>query len=556
MSELDRLRKGGHHKIATQIKFCNPEQLNVLKNIIEFPNSTIDQLSRFIMISKSKQTEKEKISNALSYQRMVIDDLIGKTIKKKKTRLRFAGDQFDLLYLRYHLISNGIKNFFVGNPFEQDINIHGKLSEQLVEGIEHYSNYTQFDNSYSDNNLRTNSKGIKITFGGKFKPKPTKKPGEWSTIMTFSPDESSKNFHLGIENSKRFRVNCNFIPKQGYVTQFIFENNDDLQQFEKNFKSLKPKLEFLGFEFIERDEIQFTLDGIKFANQKKFQEALACYNKAIDLNRNYELVWANKGHTLFQMNKFDEAYSCYKEWCNIRPKLPNAWEGLGKCCIHKSNFAEAFEYLDKASKFGPEFWSVWDNRGRALYNLKRYDEAINSFSKAIDLKKDDYDAYVLRGTCLAMIKKEKEAIRDFDYVLASNPNNYDALYNKAVAQFQQDHHKDALMTFEKIGKKINDNVIAMHVISLVLDKLDKLDEAVDYCNKIIEKNPEFVTAWFNRSCFKVKLGQIEEGLKDLQKAVDIDKKTVIDMIKDEKDFDSVRNDKRFKDILAENSHKD
>ncbi len=549
MHELDRLRKGGHHKIATQIKFCNPEQLDVLKNIIEFPNSTIDQLSRFILLSKLKKHDVNSIGKELSYQRSIINDLIDKTIKDEKGNLKFAGDQFDLLYLRYHLISNGIKKFLIGNPAEHDLNIHNKLTEQLVDDIEHYSNYTQFDEPYSDS-LNTNSQGTKITFGGRFKPKPTAKKGEWSTIMTFSPDESSKKFHLGTENSKRFRVHCNFIPQKGFVTQYIFENNDDLNKFENNFQSLKSKLEFLGFEFILRDEIQLTLDGINFFKQKKYQDAFDCYNNAIKLNKKYELVWANKGHALFSMEKYDDAFYCYKEWCNLRPKLAGAWECMGKCCFHKSNFEEAFEYLDKASQFGPECWSVWDNRGRTLLNLQRFEDAINSFSKAIELKNDDYDAYLFRGICLTQVKREDEALKDFDTVLSSNPNHYVAMYNKAVALFQQKRNKESLTIFEKLGEKINNDILALNMLSLIHDSLDKLDNAINYCNKIIEKDPNFMTAWYNRSCFKVKLGQIEDGLKDLKKAFELDKKTVLDLLKEEKDFDSIRNDKRFQDLVS------
>lgn len=550
INELDRLREGGHHKIANQIKLCDQTQLNILKNIIEFPNATLDQLSRFMVLSDLRSTEIKSMGEKLSSNRFMIDSLINSVIKEEEKKLSFAGDQFDQLYLRYHLASNGIKNLMIGNPFESDLNIQNRLTEQLVGGIENYTHYTAFDESYSDPSIKSNTKSSKITFGVKFKSKPSVKPGEWSTVMTFSPEESSKKFHLGTKNSKRFRVCCNFIEKKGFVTQFIFDNNDDLQKFEQNFEQLKSKLEFLGFEFILQDEIQITLDGITLAKNKEFEKAILRFDEAIKLNPKYEVVWANKANALFLMKKYDESFECYKEWSNLRPKLAVAWEGLGKCCILKGNFDEALDYFEKASQFGPEIWSVWDNKGRALYYQKKFGDAIRSFTKSIELKNDNYDALKFRGICFAQTKQKQKAIEDFDKILSNNPNDSDALYNKASALFELEKNKDALTTLEKLGQKINDDILAMNMLSVILDKLNKLDDAIDYCSKIIEKEPQFMTAWYNRSCFNVKLGQIDNGLQDLEKAFQLDQKTVIDLLKTEKDFDSIQNDERFQKLLS------
>jgi len=50
----------------------------------------------------------------------------------------------------------------------------------------------------------------------------------------------------------------------------------------------------------------------------------------------------------------------------------------------------------------------------------------------------------------------------------------------------------------------------------------------------------------------VRLGQIDAGLKDLSKAFELDKLTVIDLLKTEKDFISIQNDERFQKLLSLN----
>jgi len=551
INELDRLREGGHHNIANQIKRCDQTQLNILTSILEFPNTTLDQLSRFMVLSNLKSTEIKSMGEELSSNRFMIDNLINFVIKEEEKKLSFAGDQFDTLYLRYHLLSRGIKQLMIGSPLEPDLNIHNKLSEVLLKEIPSYRSYAAFDESFSNSVNQRGIKGQKFTFGGRFQSKPGSKPGEYSTLFTFSPSESQKDFHLGAPNSMRFRVNCNFI-QTGFVTQFLFDNESDLKKTQEKLQELRPKLELLGFEIILKDEIQITLDGVNSTKKKNYQEAIKYYDEAIKLNPKYELVWANKGHTLFSMKNYKDALPCYQKWIELRPKLPMALESIGKCYIHLSRYDKAFECLDKAANLGPESWSVWDNRGRALYNLKRFEEAVSSFNKAIELKNDDYDAYLFRGNCLAQIGKEKDAIGDFDKVLSQQPNHFDAIYNKAAALFVLKNNEQALNTIEKLGKKINDDILSMQMASLILDRLNKLDEAIDYCNKIIEKDPKLTTGWYNRSCFRVKLGQVDEGIQDLKKAFELDKKTVLDYLKTEKDFDSIKNDRRFQELVSEN----
>ncbi len=549
MNELERLREGGHHNIANYIKRCNPDQIKILKGIMEFPNVTLNQLLKFILLEEIDSIEIKEISNKKSFYKFAIEDLLNTIIIEDNKKLRFAGDQFDVLYLKYHLLSNGIKNFIFGNQNDPDINLQSKLNEVLLKGISNYRNNSRFDKTFQDP-IHKGVTSNKRTFGVKFEGKPNAKPGEWTTIFSFNPQESDKQFYLGVPNSFRFRVNCNFL-ETGFVDQILFDNEKDLETTKNKLNNLKTKLEILGIEIILVDEIQLTLDGNKLVNAGKYQQALELFDKAITINHNYDLAWANKGTAFFLMKDYGKAFDSFKEWSEIRSGIPGPWESLGKCCIHLKRFDEALEYLNKASKVGPELWSVWDNKGRALLNLKKYDEAIKSFERALELKTDDYDALFLKGMCFAYLGKDNEVIQILEEFLNHIPNNLDAIHNKAFAHLRLDENEQALQTMERIGQKIYDSIYLMETQSLILDKLGKIDEAIDYCNKIIEKEPSFTTAWYNRSCFKVKLGNIESGIEDLKKAIELDKDAVMKFIKTEHDFDKIRDDPRFKDIIAE-----
>ena len=92
-------------------------------------------------MSELKTIEIKSLSATLSDYRMIIDDLVGKILEKKDNKLKFVGDQFDTLYLKYHLFSSGVKNFVPGSPNDLDLNIQNKLAEILTEDILSYRRF-------------------------------------------------------------------------------------------------------------------------------------------------------------------------------------------------------------------------------------------------------------------------------------------------------------------------------------------------------------------------------------------------------------------------------
>ena len=80
-------------------------------------------------------------------------------------------------------------------------------------------------------------------------------------------------------------------------------------------------------------------------------------------------------------------------------------------------------------------------------------------------------------------------------------------------------------------------------------RLNRLDEAIQCSDKAIELDPSYANAWYNRSCYMVKKGEINEALKNLEEAIRLDK-TYMESAKTDKDFDSIRNDERFKKLIG------
>lgn len=121
--------------------------------------------------------------------------------------------------------------------------------------------------------------------------------------------------------------------------------------------------------------------------------------------------------------------------------------------------------------------------------------------------------------------------------------------NKGIAVREKGDYNSALEIFKKALSLNPDNADVLIELGLAYDLVGLTGEAIQTCDRILELNPENSVAYYNRACFKCKIGNIEEALSDLEKSIGFD--TVFkNMAKTERDFEKIRGDQRFKDLTA------
>ena len=120
--------------------------------------------------------------------------------------------------------------------------------------------------------------------------------------------------------------------------------------------ALKALYELLGsFEINPKDPFAWLSKGNVLDKLEKYQEAIECYDKALEIVHNTDErwwgLWYNKGHSLKKLGENQKAIDCF----------------------------------DKALEINPRNTDTWYNKGIALNNLGKKQEAIICFQKFIDL---------------------------------------------------------------------------------------------------------------------------------------------------------------------------
>jgi tetratricopeptide (TPR) repeat protein len=172
------------------------------------------------------------------------------------------------------------------------------------------------------------------------------------------------------------------------------------------------------------------------ARQRRFDEALASYNRALAVQRNHAGVLCNRGATLHELRRFDEALASYDQALALKPDYFDAVFNRGITLQELNRFEEALASYDRALALQPDQADAFNNRGNALRQLKRFEEALASYDRALALKPDYFDALNNRGVTLHELKRFPEALASYDRALALRPDHFPALTNRGFTLYQ------------------------------------------------------------------------------------------------------------------------
>ncbi|MBE9099313.1 tetratricopeptide repeat protein [filamentous cyanobacterium LEGE 07170] len=266
-------------------------------------------------------------------------------------------------------------------------------------------------------------------------------------------------------------------------------------------------LEFSSGLFLWRIGTTFSALGCK-------EEAIANYDKAIEINPNDHLAWTARGIALSALGRKEEAIANY----------------------------------DKAIEIDPDFHYAWNNRGITLADLGRKEEAIDSCDKALELKPDDHLTWIIRGIMLTNLDRKEEAIASYDKSLEIKPDNYTAWSYRGTVLADLGRPEEAIASYDKALEIKRDEATTWVVRGFALERLARYEDAIESYNKSLSLNPEFHQGVYSKACCYALWSKVDEAIEMLQKAIEIDA-NYREQAKTDTDFDGIREDAQFRRLV-------
>jgi tetratricopeptide (TPR) repeat protein len=169
--------------------------------------------------------------------------------------------------------------------------------------------------------------------------------------------------------------------------------------------------------------------GCEYSAQGRVDEAIAAYQKALEINPDYEDAHNNLGAALVARGRVAEAMAHYRKALGKHPGYAADLLGLGSAQAAGGRLDSAIAFFREALDVDPGSAQAHNNLGYAYSLQGKNDEAIAQFQKAIEIKPEYAAAHNNLGAALIGRGEVAAAIVHFRRALAINPDDPEARRN-------------------------------------------------------------------------------------------------------------------------------
>jgi len=331
----------------------------------------------------------------------------------------------------------------------------------------------------------------------------------------------------GLENISKAFLESEELRKEFDFSEedFLFEEGKKLFTEEKYQEAIVCYNK--AIELNPNDENAWCFKGKCLSDMQRYEEAIVCYNKAIELNPNDEYVWNFKGYCLYDMQRYEEAIVCYNKAIELNPNYENAWCFKGKCLSDMQRYEEAIVCYNKAIELNPNDEYVWNFKGNCLSDMQRYEEAIVCYNKAIELNPNYEYTWCFKGNCLFDMQRYEEAVVCYDKFIELNPNYKYTWGFKGNCLFDMQRYEEAVVCYDKFIELNPNDKYSWFRKGKCLFELERYEEAIEYFDKAAKLDDNFQAAWSDKGFTLIEIKRYEEAANACEKLRSINPKDIL-----------------------------
>jgi len=261
--------------------------------------------------------------------------------------------------------------------------------------------------------------------------------------------------------------------------------------------------------------------GLELARAKQFDAAIACFQKALELQPDYLLALNNLGAALIDTQRFDQAIPVLRRAIQINPaRAADTSYNLAKALSATGQLDQAIDAYVQAIALNPSLFPAYMMLGIALHARGRREESRAAFQGALRLKPDHSDALSNLGAVLSECGEFDQAIAAGQRAVQLNPNSAPAFNNLCNTLSQVGRLEEAIECGQRAIALRPNYLEAYANLAVALERSGQTDRAVDLYNQAIAR-AENPTAFLhvNLAGTLSSQGRLDEALSASQLAL-------------------------------------
>ncbi|WP_170144378.1 tetratricopeptide repeat protein [Dichotomicrobium thermohalophilum] len=293
--------------------------------------------------------------------------------------------------------------------------------------------------------------------------------------------------------------------------------------------------------------------GVAHWRERRYEKALADFEKSIELNPDYAPVYNNRGNVLMAMGRVDAAIEDFSRAISLAPAYGAAFNNRGNAYLALGQLEKAeadlrkavkllpssaaplngrgkiaavdarpfasLRYLNRAILLNRNYPAAYRNRAAALIKVRHYDDALNDLEQAAATADGDAQLLILRGQVRRFDGKPQAAVQDFSAALEIAPENGEAYAGRGLAQLERGRVQEALNDCDMAVTFAPDHAPAYLCRARAYLRLGQPVQVSTNISQALDLEPDMAEAYLVRAQLAEEAGDIEAATADYRAAL-------------------------------------
>ena len=237
--------------------------------------------------------------------------------------------------------------------------------------------------------------------------------------------------------------------------------------------------------------------GEGYQKQRKFDEAIAAYQKAVNAKPNEYAAYHSLAELLRNQNRFDEAIDTLRKALRTFPSDGRIYTTLGALYSLGDRKEEAVQAAQAGIRYLPNEYMAYTNLCRALNDVNKPEMAIRECNNALRLKPDDGETYFYLARANDLANKPAEATRFYKRAVTGleeftrqNPDSSYGFYLLGNAYFADNQREKAIEAYEKCLELSPRFVRARYNVAIIQLRQKNKTAALEQYNRLLVLDPD------------------------------------------------------------------
>ncbi|WP_151755909.1 serine/threonine-protein kinase [Dictyobacter vulcani] len=267
---------------------------------------------------------------------------------------------------------------------------------------------------------------------------------------------------------------------------------------------------------------QYLKEAYRLYTQRRLNEALVQYDRALKVDDRNALAWQGRGLTQALNGQHREALASFEQALKIEPHLVTSLNGKGTALNMLHRNQEALDAFDQAILREKDNVIAWNGKGAVLSALSQPEAALTAFDVALHYDPQMAQAWGNKGLVLRQIRNYPEALRAFERALSLDRNSIVYWNGKGLVLSEMGRYSEAMQAYREVLERDARYAPTKCGIGDILYAQHKLRGALDHYDQALASDPHFVKALERRAIVLADMGNFHKALESYDKALQLD----------------------------------